>query len=85
MISSCANPACRAPFQYLRDGRLYRFELTQPATGPHLAGGKEPGHKLEHFWLCGRCAPTMTLELEHRHKVVVVYHKNSETRRAAAS
>jgi hypothetical protein len=83
MLSSCANPACRAPFQYLREGRLYRFELSATKNGAPIAG-KKPLRKLEHFWLCGRCAAEMILEVQQQN-VVVVHRKNPEIRRAAAS
>jgi len=47
MVSECSNPACRAPFLYLRDGRV--FSLLRP---PSPLGGST----VEHFWLCGSCA-----------------------------
>ena len=27
MLSKCANPLCSAPFQYLRDGKVFQVEL----------------------------------------------------------
>jgi hypothetical protein len=61
------------------------FEFGQSVLGPHLAGSKEHSHKFEHFWLCGRCAATMTLELENEQSVVVVSRKNPDSRWAVAS
>jgi hypothetical protein len=86
MLSKCANPACGTPFQYLREGRLFKFELGWPgAATPHLVRDKKPARKVEHYWLCGRCAATMTLALERQQNVIVVPLKHTQTRRAAAS
>jgi hypothetical protein len=65
MISKCANPECSVPFRYLRDGKLFRVDLehlTSRHTGQH--DSDKAGHRMEHFWLCGRCASTMTLVAE---------------------
>jgi len=62
MISKCANPQCSAPFRYLRDGKLFRVD--------HDAD--KPWHRMEHFWLCGRCAATMTLVAERGEGVTAV-------------
>jgi hypothetical protein len=45
MISECFNPSCRRELTYLRDGRVVRMIREDPAGG----------HRVEHFWLCGRC------------------------------
>ncbi len=58
MVNNCANPSCNKPLHYLRDGRIFVFEVTGDAVG---ADGKRSRH-LEHYWLCGDCAPTMVLE-----------------------
>lgn len=63
MVSNCANPGCRKPLHYLREGRVFLFG----ASG----GRDEKGH-LEHYWLCGDCAPCMTLAKDDR-GVHVVY------------
>ena len=82
MLSTCANPACRAPFQYLREGRLYKFEVH---SGTTAVTNRKPPRKVEHFWLCGECATTMTLTLGEHHKVEITPRKNVPLRRAAAS
>ena len=59
MISRCANPACLAEFHH-REGRLFRFP--KRAKG-HCANT----HSVQHFWLCGRCAKSYSLEyIENR-------------------
>ncbi len=74
MISKCANPACSTAFHYLRDGRLFRMET--PYEGPSASEpldfreGK-PVRRVEHFWLCGKCAASLTLIVD-RGKVVTV-------------
>ncbi len=82
MLSTCANPTCRAPFQYLREGRLFKFEL---ASGPELVGSRKFPRKIEHFWLCGQCAGKMTLALQDQTHVIVVPRRDYQFRRAAAS
>jgi hypothetical protein len=52
MVSQCANPECRTPFLYLRDGRLF---ATRHKTAP------EEDSRVEYFWLCASCAPHLKL------------------------
>ncbi len=79
MLSKCANPACDAPFHYLREGKLFQFDLASPVAGE----AKKPPRRIERFWLCGRCAETMTVAFERSRGLVVVPLKH--VRRAAAS
>ena len=51
MVSQCANPDCRAPFVYLRKGRL--------AVVHH---DRVPNRHFEYFWLCGKCAARLRFE-----------------------
>jgi hypothetical protein len=89
MMSKCANPACSTPFQYLREGRLFKFELQRRDL--HLIGGEESKSALrvEHFWLCGRCAAVLTLSRESSGDIKVVplqgRPKRAQVRRAVAS
>ena len=84
MLSKCANPACTTPFQYLHEGKLFQFEVSNP--GPRLVEENSSARKVEYFWLCGRCAVTMTLAFErHRGPVVVPLKKQGMVHRAAAS
>lgn len=80
MLAKCANPSCDTPFLYLRDGKLYQMEVeaeTRP-SGPEAeekpgpAGDRKALRRLEFFWLCGRCAPLMTLAFNRRQGVVVI-------------
>ena len=56
MFSNCANPFCRAEFDY-RHGRFYRFHK-RPLDDGQLANT----HSVQHFWLCGKCSETYYLE-----------------------
>jgi hypothetical protein len=62
MLSKCANPNCSTPFHYLRDGKLFRWDgvgvTHHPAAAAHAI---KPSRKVEFFWLCGNCAPRMTV------------------------
>jgi hypothetical protein len=62
MISKCANPSCAARFLYLHEGKLFRIQRDTPGEG---LLGMDPAqkhmNKVEFFWLCPRCATSMTL------------------------
>lgn len=58
MVSNCANPKCGKPLHYLRDGRIFVFDVPDKNAG---AGGKR-ARRLEHFWLCGSCSQTLAME-----------------------
>ncbi|HLJ76820.1 MAG TPA: hypothetical protein VKT75_05380 [Acidobacteriaceae bacterium] len=57
MVSHCANPKCAKPLHYLRDGRVFVFDVPDQLTA---ANGKRTRH-VEHFWLCGTCSQTMAM------------------------
>ena len=61
MVDTCANPRCARPLKYLRDGRIYMFDMASSVQG-------EPGSKrtrrIEHFWLCGPCSASLILVLD---------------------
>lgn len=65
MLTTCANPSCREPFRYLRDGRLFRLQTEVKGSSSEIS---DP----EYFWLCARCAETMSLRLAEDRQVVVV-------------
>lgn len=58
MVSHCANPKCAKPLHYLRDGRVFVFDVPDKMAA---ATGKRTRH-IEHFWLCGTCSQTMAME-----------------------
>ncbi len=85
MVSKCANPECSATFHYLRDGKVFQLQVeSAPPTEPHLLHPSKPPARVEHFWLCGLCASTMTLLVDSG-KVVAVPLDHGQLRRAAAS
>lgn len=55
VLSRCANPECGHPFLNLRTGKLFVVEACDLAL-PQLGM-----RKLEHYWLCDRCALVWTL------------------------
>jgi hypothetical protein len=57
MVNHCANPQCCKPLHYLREGRVYVFDVTRPA-----ANGERTPRRMEHFWLCGACSEIYLLE-----------------------
>ncbi len=75
MLSKCANPGCSASFLYLSQGKLYRWDTSAAATGKGLSFGADAQlqsatRRIEFFWLCEQCAPTMTLVFEKGRGVV---------------
>jgi hypothetical protein len=56
MLSECANPQCRAGFDY-HEGEFFRFRMPVPNDG-------QPAnmHSVRHLWLCGHCAKVYYLE-----------------------
>jgi len=60
MVSQCLNPACKTPFLFLRDGRLFALQKT-PSSGV-----------VEHFWLCGDCVAKFDLQIDENGLPVVV-------------
>jgi hypothetical protein len=72
MVSNCANPACATPLRYLRDGRLFQFEIkavaVPGANGDEAAARKrKTSRQVWHYWLCGRCAASVTLKFDGQH------------------
>jgi hypothetical protein len=58
MVNHCANPQCCKPLHYLREGRVYVFDVTRPVAG----NGARTARRMEHFWLCGPCSEAYFLE-----------------------
>jgi len=69
VVSHCANPSCATPLRYLREGRLFQFEvksLNHLADSPEgeVNGPKRPSRQVWHYWLCGHCSSDMTLQFD---------------------
>ena len=60
MVNQCANPSCCKPLHYLREGRIFVFDLPDPNAPVSISG--ERARRLQHFWLCGPCSEAMVLE-----------------------
>jgi hypothetical protein len=58
MVNHCANPQCCKPLHYLREGRVYVFDVTQAVSG----NTERTTRRMEHFWLCGACSEAFLLE-----------------------
>lgn len=75
MVNHCANPQCCKPLHYLREGRVYVFDVTRP-----VAPGDRTPRRMEHFWLCGACSELYLLEqVEDRTVRIVSRPKSSIT------
>ena len=60
MVNQCANPRCSKELHYLREGRIFVFDLPDPDVPVPAPGGR--ARRLQHFWLCGSCSETMVME-----------------------
>lgn len=58
MVNQCANPKCAKPLHYLREGRIFVFDVT---AGEGDGKGKRL-RRMEHYWLCGECSRTLAME-----------------------
>jgi hypothetical protein len=58
MVNNCANPRCAKPLHYLREGRIFVFDVLDSSS---VLNGKSSRH-LEHYWLCGTCAQQFQIE-----------------------
>lgn len=52
MVHQCANQNCSKPLRYLREGRIFAFDVPDK-TGPVIGG--RIARRREHYWLCGNC------------------------------
>lgn len=58
MVTSCANPACNAPFHYFRSGKIFSLE-TEDRNCKSKAS--VPERRIEYFWVCGKCLSSIPL------------------------
>lgn len=68
MIAKCANPACRARFDYHVGGRFFRFHLDESAEA---AAGIHNTHNVVHYWLCPTCSKMFSLAKGDDSKVIL--------------
>ena len=56
MLSRCANPDCRTPFDH-GHGRFFRFRQDSLQSV-----SLRNSHSVQHHWLCDTCSKTYTLD-----------------------
>jgi hypothetical protein len=68
MLAHCVNPDCYASLRSFSEGRLFQFEVVSISIaandGAAAPFDEKPERQTANFWLCGRCADSMTLVLE---------------------
>lgn len=82
MVNQCANPKCGKPLHYLREGRIFVFDLPDPKAPVPVPGGR--ARRLQHFWLCGRCSETMVMEQTHDLQIRVAFKSHTIEAKEAA-
>jgi hypothetical protein len=81
MLSKCANPDCTTTLHYLREGKVFKLEMSAGSPGE----GRKPVRRVEHFWLCGECSQKLTLSFDDANMRVMPKPGSAMVRRAAAS
>jgi len=62
VLSKCANPDCSNHFLYLREGKLFRMEVSDPSQDTTVrVEVRKAVIRQEYFWLCADCARHMTV------------------------
>src|SRR5215470_18462755 len=68
MLARCVNESCKRPLYSFSEGRLFQFEVVSISLAASDEGSapfdEKPQRETVHFWLCGRCASTLSLVLE---------------------
>jgi hypothetical protein len=68
MLARCVNEGCKRPLYSFSEGRLFQFEVVSISLAASDEGSapfdEKPQRETVHFWLCGRCASSMSLVLE---------------------
>jgi hypothetical protein len=76
MIAQCINPNCGAQLHSFVEGRLFQFEVVSISVSATDEGNapfdEKPKSQTAQFWLCGRCAASMSLVLEPVHGLKIV-------------
>jgi hypothetical protein len=76
MIAHCVNPSCGAQLHSFVEGRLFQFEVVSISLSATDEGAsafdEKPNSQTAQFWLCGRCAGSMSLVLEPAHGLKIV-------------
>ena len=70
MLAKCANPECVAVFRHLGDGKLSHLPRVKTTSGS--SGVPKKMVAIEHFWLCSKCAESMTLGVDRHGKIEMV-------------
>lgn len=73
MLDKCANPGCFKTFHSLAEGRLFLkvCDCAYVPRGREMSLYPDCHNPLEYFWLCGRCAHTLTVVFDPAGKPVV--------------
>ncbi len=91
MVSKCLNSCCSATFRYLGKGKLYCVDFADLGRRNALAGRKtvtsirSKAWPVEYFWLCERCAATMTIAFSDAGELQLVPQKVTALRAAAVA
>ena len=80
MVNQCANTSCGKPLHYLREGRIFVFDVA--ISDAHVATSSKT--RLRHFWLCGSCSETLGMEQTSPEEIRVIAKKNKVALNPAA-
>jgi len=69
VLSRCLNPACKATFRYLYEGRIFTVERLVASPD-----GLNTERMIEHYWLCQPCSKSMRVVVENGVPTAVPIH-----------
>lgn len=79
MLARCVNEGCKRPLHSFSEGRLFQFEVVSISLAASDEGSapfdEKPQRETAHFWLCSRCASSMSLVLEPARGLKLVTHE----------
>ena len=83
MLSKCANHSCSNEFHYFGEGKVFEIRRETSSAATHGSPGKKR-KRVEHYWLCSRCATTLTIALDSARNILVIPRPNEDADRAIA-
>jgi hypothetical protein len=85
MLHKCANPSCCNQFRHLSEGKLFQLETEYFENGVHASNGRARSRRrVEYFWLCGECAPFLSLSFDKAHGLITVPMVDVQARKTVA-
>jgi hypothetical protein len=83
MLTKCANSSCSNLFHYFGEGKVFEIRR-EGSSGAHHGIHAAKRERVEHYWLCSKCAATLTIAMDSAHNVLVIPRPGENADRAIA-